>query len=85
MVADSGLPSAHAGVATGPVVVRDGDVYGNTVNVASRIASHAGSGELLAERSVAERLHDTGFVVDDIGAVVVKGIAEPVGLVRVHR
>jgi adenylate cyclase len=30
-IARSGLPPAHAGIATGPIVSRDGDVYGHTV------------------------------------------------------
>src|SRR6185503_11154647 len=44
-----GLPAAHAGIAAGPVFVRDGDIFGRTVNLASRIADRAGPGEILVE------------------------------------
>jgi adenylate cyclase len=36
-----GLPPAHAGIAAGRVVVRDGDIFGQTVNLAARMASEA--------------------------------------------
>src|SRR5690349_13529757 len=36
-----GLPPAHVGVSMGPVVLRDGDYFGRTVNVAARVADRA--------------------------------------------
>src|SRR4029450_11827146 len=42
-----GLPTAHAGIDVGPVVERDLDVFGRTVNLASRIAEAAGPGGVL--------------------------------------
>src|SRR5215207_2641726 len=39
----TGLPPTHIGIQAGPVVFRDGDVYGRKVNVASRIAERAES------------------------------------------
>ena len=35
-IVESGLPAGHAGIAAGPVVLRDGDAYGHTVNLAAR-------------------------------------------------
>ena len=82
-IATAGLPPAHAGIAAGPMVVRDGDVFGHTVNLAARIASYAGAGELLvAADGVDESTGESpGFV--DAGSATLKGIADPVRLLRV--
>ena len=79
-----GLPPAHSGVAAGRFVVRDGDVYGHTVNLAARIAAHGVSGEMLIPASTAESLIGAGLVWEDVGEVLLKGIAEPVDLVRIR-
>ena len=50
----AGLPPTHIGVQAGPVVFRDGDVYGRTVNVASRIADQAEAGEVLTSQETIE-------------------------------
>jgi len=44
-----GLPPAHAGVAAGPVIFQDGDYYGRTVNLASRLAGAAEPGQTLVD------------------------------------
>ena len=54
--ADDELPSVRAGVATGPVLFRLGDVFGETVNIASRLSSEARPGSLLVDRHVVEGL-----------------------------
>ena len=82
-VVDAGLPAAHAGIAAGPLVVRDGDVYGHTVNLAARIAGHAGAGELLVASAVTARLDPAGIGWVDAGEARLKGLAEPVRLARI--
>ena len=47
-----GALSPHAGIDAGPVIERDLDVFGQTVNLASRIADVAGPGEVLASEAV---------------------------------
>ena len=80
----SDLPPAHSGIAAGPIVSRDGDVYGHTVNLASRIASHASPDELLVPLDVTDRVSEAGLEWEDIGATELKGIPEPVHLARVR-
>ncbi|MGH8927147.1 MAG: adenylate/guanylate cyclase domain-containing protein, partial [Acidimicrobiia bacterium] len=41
------LPPTHTGIHRGPVIFQDGDVYGRTVNIASRIAAQAQAGQVL--------------------------------------
>lgn len=81
----SGLPAGHAGVATGPIVVRDGDVFGRTVNLAARLADAAGPGELLVPADVGSRVAGRGYEVLARGPARLHGVAEPVELAEVRR
>ncbi len=48
------LPEIHAGLTVGPVIRRDGDIFGNSVNLAARLASLAAPSEIVADaRSIA--------------------------------
>jgi adenylate cyclase len=83
LVADvpkAGLPAAHAGVAAGRVVLRDGDVYGRTVNLASRIAGHAGPGQVVVEEGAVVALPAGTARFQPLGRVEIKGMPNPVGL-----
>jgi adenylate cyclase len=80
-IVEAGLPPAHAGIATGSFVVRDGDVYGHTVNLASRLSAQAASGEILTTRDAAARL-GAGIAWEDRGELRLKGIEQPVPVVR---
>ena len=80
-----GALSSHAGVHTGPVIERDLDVFGQTVNLASRIADAAGPGEVLASEAVAEAAGYGGFAFERIREADLKGLPEPVPLYRVTR
>ena len=82
-VIEAGLPAAHAGVAAGSFVVRDGDVYGHTVNLASRLSGIATSGELLVARESADALDRAGIEWHDGDEVSVKGVDLPIAVARV--
>lgn len=60
--ADDLIPRMRVGVATGRVLARLGDVYGNTVNRASRLSSAADPGTVLADSDVAAALSDDEHV-----------------------
>ena len=53
---DERLPPLRIGLAAGPVVSRLGDVYGSTVNIASRLTSICRPGWVLVDRVMAEEL-----------------------------
>jgi class 3 adenylate cyclase len=82
---EAGLPPRHIGIHTGPVVFQDGDVYGRTVNLASRIASHATGGQVLASEETTRRVSGAGVRFESIGPVILKGVAQPVELYQALR
>ena len=84
-VPEAGLPPAHVGVAAGPVVVQGGDYFGRTVNLAARIASRAGPGQVLVSQSVAEAAPPAGVVFSEAGEVELKGFVRPVRLLEARR
>lgn len=55
---DRGLPPVRVGLACGPVVELEGDVYGDTVNRASRLVELARSGSVLADDDTAVQCLD---------------------------
>jgi adenylate cyclase len=81
----SGLPPAHVGVNAGPVVYREGDYFGRTVNIAARIAGRAGPGEVLVSDEVLATPTPDGVTYDKIGPVELRGVTRPVTLHRARR
>jgi adenylate cyclase len=53
---DPALPSVRVGIALGPVMVRLGDVFGEPVNIASRLSDEALSDTVLVDKHAAEVL-----------------------------
>jgi len=80
-----GALSSHAGVHVGSVIERDLDVFGQTVNVASRIADVAQPGEVLASEAVAEASDEATFGFERIADADLKGLPGPVPIFRVTR
>jgi adenylate cyclase len=71
---------ARVGVDAGRVIFRDGDYFGRTVNVASRIADYARPSEVLVSDEVREHWSGDGVTFEPIGPVVLKGLREEVTL-----
>lgn len=72
---DPTLPVLRAGLATGPVVARMGDVYGTTVNRASRLTRIAQQGRLVVDGPTARLLSGhPGFLLEDLGAHALPGL-----------
>jgi class 3 adenylate cyclase len=80
-----GALSTHAGVHAGSVIERDLDVFGQTVNLASRIADAADPGEVLASEAVVRAAGDGAFLFERVDDVELKGLPEPTPLFRVAR
>jgi adenylate cyclase len=84
-ISAAGLPPAHVGIDSGPVVFQGGDYFGRTVNVAARILEQAGPGQILVSQEVVDRVGSDGIAFEPIGAVELKGVSEPVLLHAVTR
>ncbi|MEV6826210.1 adenylate/guanylate cyclase domain-containing protein [Amycolatopsis sp. NPDC051102] len=54
--ADETLPAVRAGMASGRILSRFGDVYGSVVNLAARLTSVARPGTILVDRELAAQL-----------------------------
>lgn len=71
---ERGLPQLRAGLATGPVLSRYGDVYGQVVNLAARLTSAAHPSSVLADAELAQRLgEDPRFSLRALRPISVRG------------
>ena len=77
---EADLPPAHVGLHAGPVLFQEGDYFGRTVNIASRIADYARQGEVLVSDEVVAASNVDGVRFDPIGRVELKGLTEAVSL-----
>jgi adenylate cyclase len=75
------LPSLRAGIAFGPALIRAGDYYGNSVNLASRVTGIARPGSVLCTREVRDAARDR-FSWSAAGRHKLKGVAGPTPLFR---
>jgi adenylate cyclase len=83
-MAPAGLPPAHVGLHAGPVLFQDGDYYGQTVNIASRIAEYARPGEVLVSQAVVDATDEGPVTFAEVGMVELKGVEESVHLHVAH-
>jgi len=77
----AGLPPAHVGIDCGPVTFQQGDYFGQTVILSSRIAEFARPNEVLASESVVEASSAAPVDFTEIGPVDLKGVS---GAVRLY-
>jgi class 3 adenylate cyclase len=77
---DAGLPPLHIGISAGPVIERDGDYFGRTVNLAARISNAAGPGEILANQTAVEAAGH--LTVVPVGPTELKGLPVAIPLFR---
>ncbi len=75
-LAELGL-AIRAGIHTGEVELLDGEARGIAVHLASRIASKAGSGEVLVSATTRELAAGAGIVFADRGEHTLRGVSEP--------
>ena len=72
------------GINLGDVVVEDGDIYGDGVNVAARLENIAEPGAVYISRAVRDFVNDqTEVALEDLGEKPLKNIAKPVRVFRI--
>ena len=69
----AGLPSGHAGIHRGPVIEREGDVFGRSVNLAARISDRAPDGALYVTAEVVADMASTGIAFTPVGTSELQG------------
>ena len=73
------------GINVGDVMAKDGDIFGDGVNVAARLEGLVKGGETCVSRGVRDYLrHRSGMVFEDLGEQLVKNIAHPVRAFRLR-
>jgi len=76
--------SVRVGLNAGEPIEEDGDLFGATVILASRIAAKADGGEILVADTVRGLCSGKGFLFADRGEFVAKGFEEPVRVYEVR-
>lgn len=74
----------RVGLNAGEPIAEDGDLFGSTVILASRIAAEAGAGEILIPEPVRHLLAGKEFAFADHGVFTPKGFDDAVRLYRVR-
>jgi adenylate cyclase len=89
-VANEALPEEHRlrfriGINVGDVMVKDGDIFGDGVNIATRLESLAEAGGICISRGVRDHVRKMGrFAFEDRGEQSGKNIDQPIRAFRLH-
>jgi class 3 adenylate cyclase len=73
----------RVGIHTGEVEIEDGSFRGIAVHIGARVASLAGSSEILVSRTVRDLVAGSGLTFDDAGEHQLKGVPDTWRLYRV--
>ena len=71
-------PRIKVGLHEGPVIMEDGDIYGDVVNVAARVIGLAEPNQILTTAHTLAALGDTPIPTRSLGEHTVKGKGEPI-------
>jgi adenylate cyclase len=74
----------RVGLNAGEPIEDEGDLFGSTVILASRVASHAGAGEILIPEPLRHLLTGKSYVYADRGDTLLKGFEDAVRLYEVR-
>jgi class 3 adenylate cyclase len=81
----AGEPIAvRVGLNAGEPIEEDGDLFGSTVIMASRVAAKAGAGEILIPEPLRHLLTGKSYVYADRGETMLKGFEDSVRLYEVR-
>ena len=72
------------GINVGDVMVKDGDIFGDGVNIAARLETLAEPGGICVSRGVREHLRKHPIAFTDLGEQKVRNIAQPVRAFKVR-
>jgi len=84
------VPAAHRiefriGINLGDVIIEDGDIFGDGVNVAARLQVLAPPGGICVSGAIRDQVGDRlGIAFDDLGEQSVKNLARPIRVCRVR-
>ena len=71
--ADDDRIALRIGMHYGTGIVRTTDVFGDVVNMASRVESVAGAGHIALSEEMFEQVRGCGFAIEELGRFVLKG------------
>jgi class 3 adenylate cyclase len=67
----------RAGIHTGEVELRAGDIAGIAVHIGQRVSSLADAGEVLVTRTLVDLVAGSGLTFEDRGTHTLKGVPDP--------
>lgn len=73
-----GSLKVRVGAAAGEPVEQHNDLFGSTVQLASRLCSHAQPEQILVSNAIAELCLGKGLLFEDLGELTLKGFGSPV-------